>query len=51
VNSPKRAAGWHTRLTDRTYGQEWDAANEQGRRQLLLNAGITLRILGRREFC
>jgi hypothetical protein len=47
---PQRAAGWHTRLTDRTYGQEWDAADEQGRRQLLLNAGITLRILGRHEF-
>lgn len=42
---PQRKAGWVTRLTDRTYGQEWESADEDGRRKLMLNAGMTLKII------
>jgi DNA invertase Pin-like site-specific DNA recombinase len=47
---PQRTAGWVTELTDRTYGQEWESADDEGRRQLMLNAGMTLRIMGPRQF-
>jgi hypothetical protein len=47
---PQRQAGWRIHVTDRTYGQEWEVAGEDGHRQLMCNAGMTLRILGRREF-
>jgi len=47
---PQREAGWRTHLSERTYGQQWEAADEDGRRQLMCNAGMTLRIIGRRQF-
>jgi hypothetical protein len=47
---PQREAGWVARLTDRTYGQEWVSADEDGRRQLMLSAGMTLRVHGQRQF-
>lgn len=47
---PQRAAGWQTRLTDRTYGQEWEDTDDEGRRQLMLNAGMTLKIHGRLHY-
>lgn len=47
---PQREAGWVTHLTDRTYGQEWASADEDGRRKLMLNAGMTLTIIGPRHF-
>jgi hypothetical protein len=47
---PQRAAGWQTRLTDRTYGQEWEGTDDEGRRQLMLNAGMTLKILGKLHY-
>jgi DNA invertase Pin-like site-specific DNA recombinase len=47
---PQHPAGWVTRLTDRTYGQEWASADDDGRRQLMLNAGMTLRVHGQRQF-
>lgn len=47
---PQRAAGWQTRLTDRTYGREWEAANDEGRRQLMLNAGMTLKRLSKLHY-
>lgn len=47
---PQRAAGWQTRLTDRTYGQEWEDTDDEGRRQLMLNAGMTIKILGRLHY-
>lgn len=47
---PQRPAGWVTRLTDRTYGQEWTSADEAGRRKLMLNAGMTLRIVSKSHF-
>jgi len=47
---PQRAAGWQTRLTDRTYGQEWEDTDAEGRRRLMLNAGMTLHIAGRYTF-
>jgi DNA invertase Pin-like site-specific DNA recombinase len=47
---PQRPAGWVSRLTDRTYGQQWVAADADGRRQLMLNAGMTLRVYGQRQF-
>jgi DNA invertase Pin-like site-specific DNA recombinase len=47
---PQREAGWVTRLTNRTYGQEWASADEDGRRKLMLNAGMTLKIMDSRHF-
>lgn len=47
---PQRAAGWVTRLTERTYGQEWTAADDEGRRKLMLNAGMTISINSKRHF-
>jgi hypothetical protein len=47
---PQRKAGWVTRLTDQTYGQEWASSDEDGRRKLMLNAGMTLKIMGSRHF-
>jgi hypothetical protein len=47
---PQRQAGWETRLTDRTYGQEWETADDDGRRKLMLNAGMTLKIIDSRHF-
>jgi hypothetical protein len=47
---PQRKAGWVTRLTDRTYGREWESTDEDGRRHLMLNAGMTLMLMGSRHF-
>jgi DNA invertase Pin-like site-specific DNA recombinase len=47
---PQRKAGWATRLTDRTYGQEWESADEDGRRKLMLNAGMTLKIVNKLHY-
>lgn len=47
---PHRAAGWQVKLTDRTYGQEWESADEDGRRQLMLNAGMTIKLMGSRHY-
>lgn len=47
---PQRKAGWVIRLTDRTYGQEWESADEGGRRKLMLNAGMTLKIMHSKHF-
>src|SRR5439155_26406244 len=47
---PQRKAGWVTRLTDRTYGQEWESADQDARRKLMLNAGMTLKIMDKRHF-
>jgi site-specific DNA recombinase len=42
---PQRKAGWVTRMSDRTYGQEWESTDEDGRRKLMLNAGMMLKIM------
>lgn len=47
---PQREAGWQTHLSQRTYGQEWADADEEQRRRLMLNAGMTLRIRNSNEF-
>lgn len=47
---PQREAGWRTHLSERTYGQEWADADEDGRRRLMLNAGMVVRINGRLDF-
>jgi DNA invertase Pin-like site-specific DNA recombinase len=47
---PQRAAGWVTELTDQTYGQEWANADDEGRRKLMLNAGMTLKIMDSKYF-
>lgn len=47
---PQRKAGWVARLTDQTYGQQWGSADEDGRRKLMLNAGMTLKILDGKHF-
>jgi DNA invertase Pin-like site-specific DNA recombinase len=47
---PQREAGWVTQLTDRTYGQEWETADDDGRRKLMLNAGMTLKIIDSKHF-
>ena len=47
---PQREAGWVSRLTDRTYGQQWESADEDGRRKLMVNAGMTLKIMSKAHF-
>jgi DNA invertase Pin-like site-specific DNA recombinase len=47
---PERKAGWVTRLTDRTYGEEWASADEASRRKLMLNAGMTLHVVSKSQF-
>ena len=47
---PQRPAGWVTRLTEHTYGQQWAGADEDGRRKLMLNAGMTIKIMGKSHF-
>ena len=43
-------AGWVTRLTEHTYGQQWAAADEDSRRKLMLNAGMIIKIMGKNHF-
>ncbi len=40
-NTPAKEAGWEYRETGQTYRQAWDAADTDGRRQLLLRSRIT----------
>ncbi|RAS65629.1 recombinase [Lentzea atacamensis] len=37
---PQREAEWRMVPTGKTYAQEWDYADQEGRRQLLINSGI-----------
>lgn len=41
---PTREARWEYRETDKTYREEWETADTEQRRQLLLRSGITARV-------
>lgn len=47
---PQRAAGWAHRQTSETYRQAWHRSDEQGRRRLLVDAGIKLYVNGKNDF-
>lgn len=46
--APRREARWEFRGTGRTYAEAWASADTEGRRELLVKAGITVAVLMRR---
>ena len=41
---PAREAGWTTETTDQTYAEAWAAHDAEGRRQMLVDAGIRFQL-------